>query len=64
MENNNDYVIYTMPMAKYLQSKGFMWKRVAPNKCDSKRAVFYFENTPSLVNAIKDYKEIKRNGKK
>ena len=58
----NDYVVYTMPMAKYLTKLGFEWNRVAVSKTEPDKVVFYFKYSPELVNAIKNYKEARKNG--
>ena len=58
----NDYVVYTMAMAKYLTKMGFIWNRVAVDKYDNTHVIFYFQYSPELVNAVEKYKEARKNG--
>lgn len=52
---SNEYIVYTLRMTRFLQSKGFQFMRVLPdtNRQDFKNWVF--ESTPELRKAISEY---------
>lgn len=63
LKNQDDYVVYSMKLAKHLCRKGFEWKRVAVDKMNNTKVIFYFEKTPEIVNEIELYMEALKNEK-
>lgn len=49
------YIIRTLKLKKYLESKGFKVEGTVPNKDIPNFIVWLFENTEELREAIKEY---------
>lgn len=54
-----EYVIYNQKLAGYLMQQGFVLKRMEKTTQEnSNRNVFIFNNTESLIQIIKEYKNL------
>lgn len=56
-ENKKEAItIYTQKLAGYLMLRGFVLIRSEPRNDKSGRNVFFFNKTPELIQAIRDYR--------
>lgn len=52
---NDDFTVFSLKLARYLENKGFKIKGSRPDLKGSNRNVFLFEDTPQLRSAIDAY---------
>jgi len=53
------YVARSMRMSGYLMQRGFRLRSIGPCFDMPNKDVYYFKNSPELLEAVKDYKETK-----
>jgi len=49
------FVVFSLKLAKYLESKGYKIRQTRPDLRGTGREVFLFDNTPQLQLAISTY---------
>ena len=53
------YIARSMRMSGFLMHRGFRLLNIGPCYDAPNKDVYYFKNTPELLNAIQDYKNLK-----
>ena len=59
MNNNKMVTIFSQKLAGYLMMHSFVLVSMRPNKNNTGKNVFFFNDTPELQMAIRDYSAIK-----
>ena len=54
------FYVKSMKLAGFLMQKGFVLHGVKPEANNSHRNIFLFTNSPQLLSAIEQYKQIKK----
>ena len=53
-----DYIVFSMKLAGHLMQKGFVLKRMEKsNKENSKKNIFFFNESPELLSEINEFKK-------
>jgi hypothetical protein len=58
--NFSTFVVRSRKLSFWLQFKGFILKGTAPSRDNPSWLVFYYKNTPELLSAIEEYKQLKK----
>lgn len=54
-KDKKSYIVYSQKMAGYLMQRGFVLIDMQPDLKNTRRNVFFFNNTPQLKLAVDEY---------
>lgn len=54
-KDKKSYIVYSQKMTGYLMQRGFVLIDMQPDLKNTRRNVFFFNNTPKLQSAVDEY---------